>query len=65
MDESHFCDCDSLWRERVGIEPTQDATNAQQLVLKTRRHTSTYPPPCCTLPPAVSAPLGAFLTGKG
>ena len=34
-----------LWREYVGIEPTQDATNAQRLVLKTRGHTSTHLPP--------------------
>ena len=37
--------CSLCWREYVGIEPTQDATNAQRLVLKTRGHTSTHLPP--------------------
>lgn len=46
-----FWGANAWWRERVGIEPTQDATNAQRLVLKTRRHTSTYPPPCGPFPP--------------
>ena len=35
----------SFWREYVGIEPTREAPNPLQTVLKTARHTSTYLPP--------------------
>ena len=32
----------NIWRDYVGIEPTREAANPLQTVLKTARHTSTY-----------------------
>lgn len=38
--------CYDFWRERVGIEPTQDGVTAPDSVLKTGQATRPDPPPC-------------------